>query len=92
VKEEYKMGCNDALKLITIGMPGIYRIVVKGRIANSWADYLAGMSITVEEGDENETVTALEGKVNDQAELVGVLNSLYDLHLPIVTVELKGVS
>jgi hypothetical protein len=34
-------------------------------------------------------VSALEGQVRDQAELVGVLNSLYELHLPILSVEVQ---
>jgi hypothetical protein len=32
-------------------------------------------------------VTTLVGRVRDQAELTGLLNSLYELHLPILTVE-----
>jgi hypothetical protein len=33
------------------------------------------------------TVTTLVGRLRDQAELSGVLNSLYDLHQPILKVE-----
>jgi hypothetical protein len=32
-------------------------------------------------------VTTLEGRVRDQAELTGVINSLYELHLPILSVQ-----
>jgi hypothetical protein len=32
-------------------------------------------------------VTTLVGRLRDQAELSGVLNSLYDLHLSILKVE-----
>lgn len=33
-------------------------------------------------------VTTLNGQVSDQAELMGVLNSLYELRLPLLFVEL----
>jgi hypothetical protein len=33
-------------------------------------------------------VTTLIGRLRDQAELSGVLNSLYDLHLSILKVEM----
>lgn len=81
---------DNVVKRITIGAPGYYRIVVEGRLDESWSDRLAGMSIAVQ-GDQTHPVsTALEGRVNDQAELVGVLNSLYDLHMPILSVELRS--
>ena len=32
-------------------------------------------------------MTTLTGRLRDQAELTGLLNSLYDLHLPILSVE-----
>jgi hypothetical protein len=33
-------------------------------------------------------VTELVGKVRDQAELAGLLNSLYELHLTLLSVEM----
>ena len=33
-------------------------------------------------------VTKLSGKVQDQAELLGVLNSIYEMHLPLISLEL----
>jgi hypothetical protein len=32
-------------------------------------------------------VSTLEGELRDQAALTGVLNSLYELHLPVLSVE-----
>jgi hypothetical protein len=42
--------------------------------------------ITTGEGDTPETTT-LEGRLIDQASLNGVLSTLYDLGLPLVSVE-----
>jgi hypothetical protein len=60
--------------------PANYRIEVEGHVAESWSDSLAGMRITSRKRLDQTTVTTLVGRLRDQAELSGVLNSLYDLH------------
>ncbi|MGD9074491.1 MAG: hypothetical protein PVJ69_04705 [Desulfobacteraceae bacterium] len=72
------------LKLWT---PATYRITVEGKLDKSWSDRLGGMRITAHEREDQTTVTTLIGQVRDQAELAGVLNSLYELHMPILSVE-----
>jgi len=74
----------ERLKLWT---PAIYRIEVEGEVAESWADRLGAMRITTRKRKDQTTVTTLIGRVTDQAELTGVLNTLYELHLPILSVE-----
>ena len=68
-------------------MPATYHIEVEGHIDESWSDRLGGMRITTRRRKDQTTVTTLVGRVRDQAELTGLLNSLYELHLPILTVE-----
>ena len=46
------------------------------------------MRITVCDAKQSCAVTTLEGLLQDQAELLGVLNALYDSHRPIFSVEL----
>lgn len=67
--------------------PGAYKVIVKGRLGEEWSDRLAGMDITALSEDGDVYVTTLVGKLRDQAQLSGVLNALYDLHLPILLVE-----
>ena len=74
-------------KRLTLGEPALYRICVQGRLDESWSDRLAGMCITTSSDETGTVVSALHGRVRDQAELMGVLNSLYELHLPILSVE-----
>ena len=74
----------EHLKLWT---PATYRIEVKGCLDESWSDRLAGMRIVTREGEDQTTVTTLIGLLRDQAALIGVLNSIYELHLPILSVE-----
>lgn len=73
------------LKLWT---PAIYRIEVEGILDENWADSLAGMRISSRKRADQSTVTTMAGRLIDQAELAGVLNSLYELHLPILSVKI----
>ncbi len=70
--------------------PAAYRICVQGRIPVRWSDRLEGMAITVETPGDGPSVTTLEGELSDQASLAGVLNTLYELHLPVLSVECLG--
>jgi hypothetical protein len=66
--------------------PATYHICVQGALDPTWSDRLEGMTIhlSAEEGDAR--VTTLEGELNDQSALAGVLNTLYELHLPVLMV------
>jgi hypothetical protein len=72
---------------VTFDGPAIYRIRVRGKIPASWSDRLEGMAINVEASRDGRFITTLAGELVDQASLVGVLNSLYGLHLPVLSVE-----
>ncbi|MBW1803422.1 MAG: hypothetical protein JRJ85_22160 [Deltaproteobacteria bacterium] len=74
----------DHLKLWT---PATYRIEVDGNLAESWSDRLGGMRVTTRKRKDQSTVTTLIGPLRDQAELSGVLNSLYEMHFPILSVK-----
>jgi hypothetical protein len=68
--------------------PGRYRIIVKGLLKESWADRMADMQILCGQPKAAIAKTTLVGHLRDQAQLSGVLNSLYELHMPILLVEL----
>jgi hypothetical protein len=67
--------------------PAIYKIKVQGYLDESRSSFLGGMSITTASQEDQGVVTTLVGRLRDQAELSGVLNTLYELHLPILSVE-----
>jgi hypothetical protein len=75
------------IKDIEFGDPATYRIVVKGALDDDWSDRLAGMTISVAESASGSSQTTLVGILRDQAQLNGVLETLYNLHLPILRVE-----
>ena len=67
--------------------PAVYRIRIKGHIDDSLSDQLGGMVITRAFTAEKQPLTILVGPLRDQAALSGVLNELYELRLPLLTVE-----
>jgi hypothetical protein len=67
--------------------PATYRIVVQGVLSEHWRDRLAGLAVTTTRGPNEAPRTTLVGRIQDQAELNGVLDTLYCLHLPILEVE-----
>ena len=71
---------------IPFDRPATYQISVQGRIDPNWADRLEGMTICLTTEEACPPVTTLEGELSDQAALPGVLNTLYELHLPVLLV------
>ena len=67
--------------------PATYRIVARGFLDQRLSDRLGGMRITSEDRGGEKPVATLIGMLLDQAQLSGVLNALYEMHLPIVSVE-----
>jgi hypothetical protein len=60
---------------------------VLGQIDLTWKDSLEGMAINSGTSQAGDPFTILEGELSDQAALAGVLNTLYELHLTVLTVQ-----
>ena len=71
---------------IPFDRPATYQIMVQGRVDPNWSDLLGGMAIYLTISESNPPVTTLKGVMSDQAALAGVLNTLYELHLPVLSV------
>ncbi len=65
----------------------MYRLRIAGVIPDGWEGRLGCLRVVHEEGPEPKTTTTLMGAVTDQAELLGVLNTLHELRLPLLLVE-----
>ncbi|MGB5986478.1 MAG: hypothetical protein WBG37_14325 [Desulfobacterales bacterium] len=77
------MSIESLVKTLNFENPATYRIRVTGHIDDSPSGQLGGMVLS-------RAFTAdslLVGHLNDQEALSGVLNELYELHLPLLTVE-----
>ena len=72
---------------IRLSTPCRYRIEVQGEVGSNWSDRLGSMQVLPATLVEGNTVTVLQGPVSDQAELAGILNTLYALHLPLLVVQ-----
>ena len=70
--------------------PAIYRIHVRGRVDPKHSDRLAGMQITETCGSNGTPETILIGHLLDQAMLLGLLESLYEMHLPVLSADCMG--
>ncbi len=78
---------SESRKSFLFDKPGNYRIRVQGFLDESWSERLGGLRITTSSLKDQGPVTELVGQVRDQAELAGVLNTLYELHLTLLAVE-----
>lgn len=71
---------------MTLHEPAICVIRVRGALSSDWSDRLGGMRIVVMRAGRH-TVTEVGGRLADQAALHGVLDALYELGLPLLSVE-----
>jgi hypothetical protein len=62
--------------------PTSYLIRIQGTIDSTWSDWFGGFTITPQNGE-----TVLEGEVNHQAALHGILAKINELGLVILSVE-----
>ena len=72
---------------INLGSPAIYQITVRGILEDSWSNQLGGIAIRNTKTAQETPITILHGELADQAALFGVLNSLYGLGFPLLSVE-----
>jgi hypothetical protein len=67
--------------------PAHYRICTQGRFDACWLDLLSGTWVITGHKIAGQPITTLVGQVVDQAALVGDIEQLYSLGLPILSVE-----
>jgi hypothetical protein len=68
-----------------LGNSRVYEIKVEGRLDESWPDWFGRLAITSEGSNDGEPTTTLRGSVVDQTELRGILDSLWNLNLVLVS-------
>jgi hypothetical protein len=67
--------------------PATYRISILGTLDKKWSDYCGGMTIEHDLALNQYPMTTLTGQLIDQSALIGVLNSLFDMGCPIISLE-----
>lgn len=77
---------------LTMDQPATYCIRVVGFLDDNWSDRLGGLKINSSSQEEKSAITTLSGSIIDQAALFGVLNAIYDMRLPLISVECLEVN
>lgn len=72
---------------MNIETPATYRIRVQGKLDESRLELVGGLSVIPETGSDDQTVTIMVGHLPDQSALSGVLNTIFELRLPLLSVE-----
>ena len=77
----------DRIPKTKLDMTGLatYRILVQGGLDRRWSARLGGLEIQVFNPEDDDYITQLMGELLDQAALFGVLNSLYNMHYPLIS-------
>ncbi|MCB0165666.1 MAG: hypothetical protein KDI79_15655 [Anaerolineae bacterium] len=71
----------------SLSTPATYRITIQGRLSRSWSECFGNMTIGYHLAADGSRLSVLTGRLTDQAALFGVLNGLYGLGLPLISVE-----
>jgi hypothetical protein len=68
----------------TIDKPGEYRICVQGRLDETWFEFFEPLVVR-HENCGAAVLTYLEGEIEDQAALQGILHNLYQLGFSLIS-------
>ena len=79
---------NNSISKINISTSVIVYIEIKGQLNEELSDILGGLRIKNITNTDT-LISSLEGVVADQAELMGILNTLYNMRFPIIEVKIK---
>ena len=79
------MECNRAS--VSMFEPATYRICIDGTLDKNWSEYCGGMRIEHDIMLDQYPVTILTGRLPDQAVLIGIINTLFDIGCPLLAVE-----
>jgi hypothetical protein len=72
---------------LSIDQPGTYSIRVQGTLSERWAGYFEEMTLSVDTDADGHPLIVLTGRLPDQAAVQGVLQKLYNLGFPLISVE-----
>jgi hypothetical protein len=65
----------------------LYRLLIQGYLDKSWSDRLEGLTINSTDVGNEPGITILEGRLDDEEALSGVLSALHDLGYSLLSVD-----
>ena len=66
----------------------VYRIVVQGDIDTEMSERLWGLQVNIDKGNRNKAISTLIGQIDDQSALAGILNTLHEMHMTVIAVNM----
>lgn len=75
---------------ISIDTRAAYRITIQGSLDPTWVTDMCDIRVSQAGGPGKRAVTTLTGELEDQAVLMGILNLVYDLGYPLLSLTYLG--
>ena len=72
---------------LTVSSSATYVLRIQGYLDESWSDFMGDATIRVQSRPNETQITEVTGEFRDQAALAGALSLLFDLGLPLLSVE-----
>jgi len=72
---------------ISMHEPAVFRIRIQGELDESWFEYFGAKTVTVETSKAGNVETIIISEPMDQGALVGLVNRLNTLGIPLISVE-----
>ena len=77
----------ESSRKINMYKPAVFRICIQGELDEDWFEYFSAQSATVETDKIGNAVTVIISEPMDQAALVGLVNRLNAVGIPLISVE-----
>lgn len=71
----------------SVDEPCTYRIRVRGRLSQQWVESMWANIVVTIDATPSECESILQGEVIDQAHLLGIFNTLYNMGYPVIGLE-----
>ena len=80
-----------ATSQLTVDSSATYKIHVQGYLDETWSETMGGATIRAQSQPHEPPVTEVTAEFQDQSALAGALSLLFDLGLPLLSVECLGI-
>jgi len=80
-----------ATSQLTVDSSATYKIHVQGYLDETWSETMGGANIRAQNRPEEPPVSEVTAEFQDQSALAGALSLLFDLGLPLLSVETLGI-
>ena len=78
---------SQSYEKINMSKPTVFQICIQGELDESWSEYFSAQSVSIETDKTGNAVTVFMTEPMDQAALVGLVNHLNALGIPLISVE-----